>query len=462
MAETSTPVQIVPGGAPVDVVSFADGKLRQIFVIGDPTTQASFANILNSRLLVDNSGVTQPISGAVSVSNFPASQAITGSVVVNNPYNGDVADRTTRLLGHVQVDNFPAAFAISSGSVTITNFPATQTVAGTVAVSNMYAGDVTDRSARLLGHVTVDNQISTTGLALDATFAKDVDGGIKVHVQNPSSGAAGLTDTQLRATPVPVSGTVAISNPTTNPETGLAKQVTQTDGTQKTQVTSLPALPAGANAIGSVSVSNLPATQPVSGTVTSNIGTTNGLALDATLTGGTAKAINRGGAKGTTTAADVTSVSVDANTQALHTSVTNFPATQPVSIASMPITPVTGTFFQATQPVSGPLTDTQLRASAPAVRDDYQAGQVLADQSGANAVLTFTFAQVVNQVWINADGGAASTAVCRADPFGGTPSSVLGIPVYNQAATPLLVNATLVKIYAPSGQVVSVWGYYRT
>src|SRR6185437_661685 len=43
---------------------------------------------------------------------------------------------------------------------------------------------------------------------------------------------------------------------------------------------------------------------------------------------------------------------------------TFFQATQPVSIASMPSTPVTGTFWQATQPVSGPLTDTQLRATA--------------------------------------------------------------------------------------------------
>jgi hypothetical protein len=33
--------------------------------------------------------------------------------------------------------------------------------------------------------------------------------------------------------------------------------------------------------------------------------------------------------------------------------VDNFPATQPVSIATMPSTPVTGTFWQATQPVSG-------------------------------------------------------------------------------------------------------------
>lgn len=62
---------------------------------------------------------------------------------------------------------------------------------------------------------------------------------------------------------------------------------------------------------------------------------------------------------------------------ALPVSGTFFQATQPVSIASMPSTPVTGTFWQATQPVSlasttvtgsvavtGPVTDTQLRATA--------------------------------------------------------------------------------------------------
>jgi hypothetical protein len=55
---------------------------------------------------------------------------------------------------------------------------------------------------------------------------------------------------------------------------------------------------------------------------------------------------------------------------------TFFQATQPVSIASMPTTPVTGTFWQATQPVSGPLTDTQLRASDVPVADT-QSGNLL-------------------------------------------------------------------------------------
>lgn len=89
---------------------------------------------------------------------------------------------------------------------------------------------------------------------------------------------------------------------------------------------------------GTDSVTTVPSgTQAVSGTVTANAGTnlnTSALALDTTLTSGSQK-----------------------------TQVTNFPATQPVSgtffqttqpvsLATAPTTPVTGTFFQTTQPVS--------------------------------------------------------------------------------------------------------------
>jgi len=57
------------------------------------------------------------------------------------------------------------------------------------------------------------------------------------------------------------------------------------------------------------------------GTVTANIGTSGSLALDATLTGGTQKAITRGGAKGSTTAADVTSTASGANHQTLDVAI---------------------------------------------------------------------------------------------------------------------------------------------
>ena len=67
------------------------------------------------------------------------------------------------------------------------------------------------------------------------------------------------------------------------------------------------------------------------------------------------------GLKGLTAAGNPTSEATDANTQSLHTKIVNttipvtgafFQATQPVSIASMPSTPVTGSFWPATQPVS--------------------------------------------------------------------------------------------------------------
>jgi hypothetical protein len=74
--------------------------------------------------------------------------------------------------------------------------------------------------------------------------------------------------------------------------------------------------------------------QPVSA---SSLPLPTGAAQDSTLTSGSQKTVVRGGAKGTTTAADVTSFSVDANTQALHTSVTNFPATQQISASSLPL-----------------------------------------------------------------------------------------------------------------------------
>lgn len=57
-------------------------------------------------------------------------------------------------------------------------------------------------------------------------------------------------------------------------------------------------------------------------------------------------------------------VPVDGSGVTQPVSGTFWQATQPVSIASMPSTPVTGTFWQATQPVSGPLTNAELRASA--------------------------------------------------------------------------------------------------
>jgi hypothetical protein len=80
--------------------------------------------------------------------------------------------------------------------------------------------------------------------------------------------------------------------------------------------------------------------------------------------------------------------------------------TQPVSIATMPTTPVTGTFFQATQPVSGPLTDAQLRAiSVPVSVANFPATQPVSGSVGIN---NYPLTQAVSLSSIPLATGAAT------------------------------------------------------
>jgi len=172
-----------------------------------------------------------------------------------------------------------------------------------------------------IGDVTVNNAAGAAAVNIqDGGNSITVDGTVAVSGSVAVTGP--LTDAELRATPVPVSGTVTANAGT---------------GTFAVSAASLP-LPAGAATaalqtqpgvdIGDVTVNNAAGAAAVNiqdggnsitvdGTVTANIGTTGGLALAATQTDGTQKAIVRGGAKGTTTAADVTSTAQSADRQGL-------------------------------------------------------------------------------------------------------------------------------------------------
>lgn len=101
------------------------------------------------------------------------------------------------------------------------------------------------------------------------------------------------------------------------------------------------------------------ATQPVSGTVTANIGTSGSLALDATLTGGTQRSkvtdgTNNAAVKAASTAAAATDpalvVAVSPNNSVAVTG-TFWQSTQPVSAASLPLP--TGAATAAKQPALG-------------------------------------------------------------------------------------------------------------
>lgn len=243
----------------------------------------------------------------------------------------------------------------------------------------------------------------------------------KLDTINTSVIALGLplTNAQLRATPVPVSGTVtanagtgpwpvtdnggsltvdgsvAVSNfPATQPvsaaalplPTGAATAAKQpalgTAGTPSADVISVQ----GEASMTPIKTDGSATTQPVSiaaevevkndsgsplsvsGTVTANVGTTNGLALDATLTGGTQRSkITDGTSNAAVKAASTAAVATDPalvvaispnNTVQVSGNVT-------VSDGAGPLT-VDGTVNIGTTPG---LTDTQLRASSVPVTD---------------------------------------------------------------------------------------------
>jgi hypothetical protein len=83
------------------------------------------------------------VTGSVSVSNFPATQPVSGSV---------------------SVSNFPATQPVS-GTVSVGNFPATQPVSGTVSVGNFPA----TQNVNIVGGSSGNAAAGTTGAAVPAS-----------------------------------------------------------------------------------------------------------------------------------------------------------------------------------------------------------------------------------------------------------------------------------------------------
>jgi hypothetical protein len=72
---------------------------------------------------------------SVSVNNFPATQAVSGTVDVGN------FPATQQVSGSVDVGNFPATQAVS-GSIGVSNFPATQTTQPSSGAVTDYSGGI--------------------------------------------------------------------------------------------------------------------------------------------------------------------------------------------------------------------------------------------------------------------------------------------------------------------------------
>ncbi len=329
--------------------------------------------------------------------------------------------------GAFSVTSLPALPAGSNaiGSVSVSNFPATQPVSGSVGVSSLPA---LPSGSNAIGSVSVSNlpatqAISAAALPLPAGAATsalqpaiNADGGAQVHVMNPASTtvSGSISVSNFPATQ-PVSGTVGVSSLPALPAGTNAIGTVSVGNFPSTQpvsgtvgVSSLPALPAGSNAIGTVSVGNFPSTQPVSGTVgvsslpalpsgSNAIGSVNVSNMPATqavsaitlpLPSGAATANNQSTeiSSLSTIATNTSGVATAAKQPGLNSDggelahITNFPTTQPISAASLPLPSGAATSalqpalnsdggalahisnFPATQPVSGSVTVSSLPA----------------------------------------------------------------------------------------------------
>jgi len=305
--EDSTGAALLSNGAgalQVDVVSGGNASVGLTGVIA-PTSATEIGVIDNSGKLqgasasnpvrVDPTGTTvQPVSGTVAVSNFPATQPVSGTVVAE-------------IEGHAGATLDSAAGTPNAQAVTVQGnasgvpVPVSGTVAvsGTVPVSGTVA--VTQASGANL-HVDVDNFPGTQPVS--GTVVAEIEG----HAGATLDSAAGTPNSQAvtiqgnaSGVPVPISGSV----------TATVASTTITGTVTVVQ-------PTGANL--HVDVDNFPTTQPVSGTVTADIVGHAGAVLD--------------GTAGTPSVGVVTVQGVAGGTPqpvSGTVAVSNFPATQPVA-----------------------------------------------------------------------------------------------------------------------------------
>jgi 5-hydroxyisourate hydrolase-like protein (transthyretin family) len=311
----------------------------------------------------------QPVSGSVSVSNFPTQQTVNGTVEVGN------LPATQTVAGSVSVSNLPATQAVS-GSVSVSNLPATQTVAGTVNVSNL------PPTQAVSGAVSVSNFPATQAVSGSVSVSNqpvDANGNLKIAFPTTQVVSGSVAVSNLPATQA-VSGSVSVSNfPATQAVQdnasgapaaavpGRALQVAGSDGTLlraistdtagKVNIANFPATQAVS---GSVSVSNLPATQAVSGSVSvSNFPATQAVQDNASGAPAVAvpgRALQVAGSDGTLLRAISTDTAGKVN-------IANFPATQAVSGS------VSVSNLPATQAVSGSVSVSNLPATQ-AVQDN--------------------------------------------------------------------------------------------
>jgi hypothetical protein len=155
--------QAVSGTVELGATSLAALENTTVTVGNFPTSQT-----------VSNFPATQAVSGSVGVNNFPATQVVSGTVSIGNTPS-------------VSVSNFPATQAVTVG-----NFPATQPVSGSVSISNSPAVTVSNfpTTQPVSGSVSITGNVNTVqsgvGTAVGTPFYEaQVIAGAVVSISNP-------------------------------------------------------------------------------------------------------------------------------------------------------------------------------------------------------------------------------------------------------------------------------------
>jgi hypothetical protein len=291
---------------------------RQRYVIADPVAGGNLATVTAAGALkVDGSGATQPVSGSVSVANFPATQPVSGTVSVGNfpasqnvvctsgcssssgPAFGAAFPATGQAIGMSQGGNLVAPTGTGGnlnvnlagnsfgtltvgGSVSVSNFPATQpvSIAGSVAVTGTFfqatqpvsvaslplpTGASTAAKQPALGTAGTPSAdvLSVQGVASMTALKVDPSG-----VTSPVSAASLPLPTGAATSALQTTGNTSLANLDVALSTRLKPADTLTAVTTVGTITNPVA----------VTGTFFQATQPVSGTVTANQGTAAALA----------------------------------------------------------------------------------------------------------------------------------------------------------------------------------------
>lgn len=285
---------------------------------------------------------TQPISGTVTANAGSGTFTVSGTVTANASTNLNTSalalDAT--LTGGTQQTKLTDGTHLGTIKAASTAVLATDTA----LVAALSPNTPLPAGTNALGSVTVTGSVAATGSFFQAT--QPVSGTVT------SNAGTGIFAVSAAALPLPSGAATETTLGTRLADATFTTRI-NTLG-QKTMSASTPVVLASDQSALPVTGTFFQATQPVSiagtvttaGTVTANAGTnlnTSLLALDSTLTGGTQRSkitdgTNNAGVKAASTAAGATDPALV------------------VAISPNNSVAVTGTFFQATQPVSGTVT----------------------------------------------------------------------------------------------------------